>query len=170
LLNQPRAKRDPMKKVSFRTSSYFPFGILAFGVILGLTGFAIITVKPVVAAILLIISAVILTTHYRMEVNFTKMQYRDCVWLLGIRTGEPKAFAGIEYIFVKRIKVSQTMSMRVVSTTLQKEQFDAYLKFGENDKVHLMTYDNRAKLMKRLKEIATQLNTRVVDQSQPVTF
>jgi hypothetical protein len=135
-----------------------------------LAGLALIVVKPVIAGLLLLVSVIVFTTHYRMELDFSKMQYQDFVWILGLRRGESKPFAGIEYLFAKRIKVSQTMSVRVASTTIQKDQFDGYIKFGDDHKVHLLTSDSRNRLLKRLEEIASKLDTKVVDQSQPVTF
>jgi DNA repair protein RadC len=62
------------------------------------------------------------------------------------------------------------MHLRVASSTIQKEVYDGYLKFSEQEKLHLLTLDNKENLIKKLRVISSQLKASLVDYSngQPV--
>lgn len=123
--------------------------------------------QPVIGAVILIGGIIIVSTHYRMKIDYSNKRYSEYIWLLGLKTGiEQKSFISPEYLFIKKTQVSQTLNSRVSSTTIQKEQYDGFLKFSEDDKVHLMTYDNKKTILKKLREIASQLNLKVVDYAQ----
>ncbi|MCB0489397.1 MAG: hypothetical protein KDC99_13035 [Cyclobacteriaceae bacterium] len=57
------------------------------------------------------------------------------------------------------------MRLKVASTTIRKEVYDGYLRFSETNKIHLLTMDDKSKLINKLKAIAPQLNSRVIDYS-----
>jgi len=62
--------------------------------------------------------------------------------------------------------VTQTMHLRVVSSTIRKEVFDGYLKFSEQNRIHLLTMDSKESLIKKLKRISALLKVRVIDYSE----
>jgi len=137
------------------------FILTPFGVLL------LFSPQIIIGAILLTSGIIILSTHYRLQINYSARQYSEYVWLLGLKTGiERKPFTSPEYLFIKKIQVNQTLNSRANSTTIHKVQYDGFLKFSEDDKVHLMTYDDKKTLFKRLKQIASQLNLKVVDYAQ----
>ena len=70
-----------------------------------------------------------------------------------------------EALFIKKNKVSETMQLRVASSTVQREVFDGYLKFSELNKIHLLTLSSRDKLVTKLKSLSSQLKTRIIDYS-----
>jgi hypothetical protein len=155
-------------KFSFRTGSYFPNAFMFAAAIATVVAIPLLTQKPVVALILLFAAIVIATTHHRFDVDMARKQYIDCVWILGFRRGELKSFDQIEYLFIKPIRVSQTMQLRVASSTIDKEQFDAFIRFSEEHKVHLFTADSKSSVLKKLAPISKALNTIIVDHTQPV--
>lgn len=57
------------------------------------------------------------------------------------------------------------MSMRIASSTIQKEVYDGYLKFSEKDKIHLLTKDNKNDLIAKLKVMSAALKVKIVDYS-----
>jgi hypothetical protein len=155
-----------MNNVDFKTSLYFPLTFIFFGGLLGVGGIAlVVSGSPVIGAVLLLVGLVLLTTHYRLAINFDKKTYHDYVWILGLKQGEKVRFENIEYLFIKKSRVSQTMSVRVASSTIQKEVYDGYLKFSEKDKIHLLTKDNKNDLIAKLKEISSALKVKIVDYS-----
>ena len=155
-----------MKVVDFRTSLYFSGTIIFMGVLFVVAGFFLFTIRNFGGAIPLLISVAIFTTHYRIRIDFESKEYFDYLWILGFKNGEKGKFKNIEYLFIKNNKVSQKMNSRASSTTIRTEVYDGYLKFSEEDKIHLITKSNKERLVKELTRIASMLNTRIVDYTE----
>lgn len=113
-----------------------------------------------------LICLIIATTHYRLEVDITNKTYRQYVWLMGLKWGERESFETIEYIFVKRNKVSQTMNSMLNAHEVHYEVFDGFLRFSEKDKVHLATTRTKVMLLKKLTPIANALQVKILDYSE----
>src|SRR5687768_3339232 len=155
-----------MNKVDFKTAPYFSAHFRYTSIIFAFIGFILLFEIPVGGLILCLIALVFITTHYRFSVDLDKKIYHDYLWMLGFRMGEKKKFNAIEYVFIKKSNVSQTMRMRIASSTIRKEVFDGYVKFSGDEKVHLLTLDSKGDLMSRLKTIASQLRLRLIDYSE----
>lgn len=155
-----------MKIVDFRLGRYFSNQWLFVGLLLLVAGGILILKTLVGGAILVLISVLIFTTHYRLSIRFNEKSYYDYVWVLGLKFGDKENFEKIEYIFIKKSKISQTMNTRVSSSTIHKEVYDGYLKFSEENKIHLLTKGSKNLLIKNLVEFSTKLNTKIFDYSE----
>lgn len=156
-----------MSSIDFRTAAYFslPFHLVAaafdlFGLIALLEGVWWL------AVLLWVVSLLVFTTHYRLQLDLSTKTYHDYLWVLGMKIGEKGSFDGVEYVFIKKAKVSQTVHARVASTTIEKEVCDAYLKFSNGTTLHLFTKDSREAVLQKLKKIAEQLKTEIIDYTQ----
>jgi hypothetical protein len=154
-----------MKVVDFKTSGYFSGTMIFLGIVLLFTGLLLLSTSWIVGLIMLVISTVIFSTHYRLKVDFDKIVYHDYLWILGIKHGEHRQFETIEYVFIKRAKVSQSMHLKAASTTIHKDVYDGYLKFSETNKIHLLTADEKSELVRKLKVISDKLNSKIIDYS-----
>ena len=154
-----------MNKIDFKISGYFSGTIIFFGVFVLVAGLSIFFVSQISSFILFFIGLVIFTTHYRLSIDLDNKTYHDYVWILGFRNGEKGKFSAIEYLFIKNSNVTQTMRLRVVSSTIRKEVFKGYIKFSEHDKIHLLTMDSKERLIKKMKAISARLKIRVIDYS-----
>lgn len=154
-----------MKTVDFKTSGYFPGTVIFLGVLLLFSGMILIMTSPYVGLVILLVATIIFTTHYRLKVDFENKAYHDYLWILGIKVGEKGKFDKVEYLFIKKSKVSQTMRLKAASTTIRKDIYDGYLRFSETSKIHLLTSDDKSELIDRLKSIAEKLNTKLIDYS-----
>lgn len=154
-----------MKPLDFKTSGYFPGTFIFTAVILCMVAVPVIFMNVVGGLIMLLVSVIIFTTHYRFSIDPEQKVYRDYLWILGFRNGEKRRFERIEYLFIKTNNVSQTMNMKVASSTIRKEVYDGYLKFSENEKVHLITKDSKKDLVARLRPISEALNIKIIDYS-----
>ena len=161
-----------MRTTDFKTSGYFPWTVIFLGLLLAFVGLLLLTKTIIVGLITLVVSLLILTTHYRLTIDFDNKLYHDYLWILGIKHGDKGKFETIEYLFIKRSAVTQKMNLRVASSSIRKEVFDAYLKFSENDKIHLMTKDNKKYLIQKIKTMASKLQLDIVDYSggTPIKF
>lgn len=154
-----------MRIVDFKTSRYFSGTIVFLGIVLIFTGLLMLAANNLIGLVLLILSVPIFTTHYRLRIDFDNKSFHDYLWILGIKYGEKGQFETVEYLFVKMSKVSQTMNLKSLSTTIRKNVFDGYLKFSEDNKVHLMTLDDKDELIQRLKVIAEKMKAKIIDYS-----
>ena len=152
--------------IDFRTSSYFSGMIYFLGILLVIVSGPVAFQSLIAGAVLVLAGVVILTTHYRLSIDFSKKEFHDYLWILGLKYGEKAKFEKIEYLFIKKSNVSQVMRSQVQSTTFRKEVFDGYLKFSEEEKIHLITRGNKNDLIKGLRVIATKLNVKIVDYSE----
>ena len=103
------------------------------------------------------IGLVVVSTHYRLSVDNETKTYHDYLWILGIKHGDKGRFNKVEYLFIRKGHITQKMNSRIHSTTIRKQVFDGYLKFSEENKIHLVSMENKNDLTKRLKSIAEQL-------------
>jgi len=155
-----------MKTVDFKTSNYFSGTIFIIGVIFSITGILVLFANIIIGLVLLFSSVVIFTTHYRLSIDFEKKVFHDYLWILGMKSGEKGDFEEVEYLFIKKSKETQTMSVRVASATVRKEVYDGYLRFSEVEKIHLLAKDSKDDVVKKLREISAMLNVGIIDYSE----
>jgi hypothetical protein len=155
-----------MKPIDFKTSFYFPSSINLAGIVFFAAGVPILMVNLIIGIALCIVSVAIFTTHYRLRIDMKNKTYLDYLWIIGFKVGEEAKFDTIQYLFIKKSIVSQTMHARVASSTIRKEVFDGYLKFSDTDKLHIETKESKDALMKKLNVISGLLNTTVIDYSE----
>lgn len=153
--------------VDFKTANYFTGMPYLLGIILTPAGLLLVfSPQIIVGAFLLVAGIVIITTHYRLLIDYRLKVHIEYISIVGIKVGaEKKSFVDLQYLFVKKSRVSQTLNSRASSTTIQKFQYDGFLKFSEDDKLHLMTLENKAALIKNLKAIASKLKVNILDYS-----
>jgi len=155
-----------MKIIDFKTTAYFS-GAIFFGILLLPIGFLLILLNVFFGLFVLLIGILAITTHYRVAIDVKNKLYRDYLWILGARTGSWEHFETIEYLFIKTNNVKQTMNARTISSTIQKQVFDAYLKFSERQKIHLATCNTKQQLLDKIRPIAKSLDTQIVDYTAP---
>lgn len=155
-----------MRVIDFKTSGYFSGTIIFLGILLLIAGLLVMATHGPVGLIMPLISIIIFTTHYRLKVDFDNKVFHDYLWILGVKHGEKGRFEKVEYLFVKKSKVSQTMRLKAASTTIRKDVYDGYLKFSETNKIHLLTENDKSALIRKLKVMCEKLNSRIVDYSE----
>lgn len=112
------------------------------------------------------ICAFIFTTHYRFRIDLVKKEFQDYLWILGLRQGATVRYEKMEYFFIKKSNVSQTMGLKAATTTVHKEVFDAYLKFSEKEKVFIVSQNSKEKLLSQLHPMATSLQVQIIDYTE----
>jgi hypothetical protein len=137
-----------------------------FGGLLAFTAIMLLFTNWILSIVLLFASIVVFTTHYRLAINLEDKTFQDYVWVLGMKMGGIEDFKSIEYLFIKKNQVSQTMHLKVASSTVRKDVYDAYIKFSETQKIHLLTADKKRTLLERLGPIAKNLNIKMIDYSE----
>jgi hypothetical protein len=158
-----------MHNVDLKTSNYFPVTAIIVAVLILIpVGVLLLFSKLLVLGlIMLALSTVILTTHYRLKIDFQRKEFHEYVsFLFFFKSGDGGNFETIQYLFIKSKNVSQTMNSRISSMTVRKSVFDGYLKFSEDEKIHIDTKDSKEALVKKLVGISNQLKIRIIDYTE----
>jgi hypothetical protein len=155
-----------MNVFDFKTAVFFPRRIVFTGVLLVFAVLLSVLKSLVLGLIIFLACVIIYTTHYRLRIDYTKKIFFDYVWILGLKNGDHGKFERIEYLFIKKSRVSQKMNHIVGSATLQKEIYDGYVKFSDQEKIHLMTKASKNVLLEKLRVISDKLKVRIIDYSE----
>lgn len=155
-----------MQQHDFKTYSYFSWHVRVMAIGLSVVGLSLLTTHQFIGILVLLMCLFTFTTHYRLRIDVSKKQFQDYLWIGGLKQGKTLQFENIEYFFIKKSNVSQTMGMRAANTTTHKEIFDAYLKFSEKQKIYVLSADRKENLLRRLRPMANALQVKIVDYSE----
>lgn len=152
-------------KIDVKTSPFFPWIIKFLGLVLVCSAVVVVFFHFLLGLALLIGGVVIFTTHYRLTIDLHQRVYRDYVWIIGIKHGKIASFENIDYLFIKKSRTVQHMYVGVNTTSVRKDVYNAYLRFSETQKIHLVTRESKRLLVKQVKTLAAQLGVQVIDYS-----
>lgn len=139
--------------MDFRTSNYFSWHVHVLAVCLIFIALTVFQESIWGGLAILVPCAIIFTTHYRLQINLDNNEYRDYLWILGLKDGKPHRFEKLEYFFIKINNVSQTMGLKAANTTVVKQVCDVYLKFSDDEKLHVMTANRKEIIVKNFYQL-----------------
>ena len=152
-----------MNEIDIRTSGYFSGPGFSFGMVWLLLGMFVASKSVVLLVILVGIGSVFALTQkgFRIDpVAKTYQQYYRIAWL---KLGERTPFEEIQYLFIKKGKVSQTMNSRVSTSTIHSEEYRGYIKFSEAEKVQIYAHKDKDRVLKKLQPLSKGLSLRIVE-------
>lgn len=149
------------------TVPYFHIGlkfitppIFGTGIYLAIAG------HPAWAFVLVLTGGIILTTRYITEINLTERKCRDYLSLLGIPLNEEAMeFKNLERIVITKGNYAQTINTRAQSRQMDWSDYTGTLIFDNDRTLDLLTRNNKAELIKGLKEFTDFLHVQVEDRS-----
>lgn len=164
-------RQEPYLPFSFRI---FSFIVLAFGgkILLGPFTLLIdarfsdaIANAPSYLFILLvglffiILGLIMLTAHYRLQINTSQKTYRNYVWLLGLSSGKSIKFDHVTKIFINQVNEKSIFTSRAgLRYDIRKKVYKAFMKLDNGAKIHLDTPKSETKLRSRIYSYITKLN------------
>ena len=153
--------------VDIRGAMLFPFPFLVLGAGFVLAGLGVMMNHPIVALVLIAVGVSVVTAYEGTEIDLGKHTYREYNAILFLKKGKPKAYEGIEKIYVNSGKVTQRVytAHTTSSSIFSNMEFNAYVKLGSSEKVFLFSGRNKSKIVRRAKAIAGMLNTAFQDNS-----
>lgn len=157
-----------MSQIDFKTSSYFTSPLYFSGWVFLLVAPLVMFNTIISGLIIVLVGVTVLTTHYRLKINFDTKMYYEYIWILGLRKNYDKTkFKSIEYLFIKKNKFIQTTNRFYIpsSSTIRYDVFGGYIKFSEKLKIRIGTKDHRKNLIEKLRPLAARLNVRIIDYS-----
>ncbi|MFT7034306.1 MAG: hypothetical protein ACJA2S_002819 [Cyclobacteriaceae bacterium] len=125
--------------------------IIGFGIIAASIG-AIFT-KPISTPFLLIIGLIMVTTHYRLKIDFKSCQFYEYLWFFGFKNGKHYSYERTEHIYIKEAKNKFTYVSKYADDMTAIGQprhgkeyvFKAYIKFEGQDELAYLGSSSRYK-------------------------
>jgi hypothetical protein len=140
------------------TQHYFPFYIV-------LLGFAcipviLIPVYWLLSLGLIVVAALIFTTHYRLRIDRTVNTYREYLWILGFRKGQELPLPGVEYVYINRI-VRESEYGLVARLRTRKTLVQGYMKLSNGVSVYIGEGTNEERMMRRATKVSAYFGVRI---------
>jgi hypothetical protein len=154
-----------VNKIDFKTQFFFPGGVVFVGGILILVGFLALFSHLTLGVICIASGIVLTTTHVRIEIDLQNKKYREYIVFLGLRVGTWERFYELDYLFVRKAKVSQRSSNYISSITVYGERYEGYLHYDGDVMLHMFSESKKGKVIDRLNKLSKELNLRVVDKT-----
>lgn len=149
----------------FMMSAYFSWPFICLGVVSLVVAIPVMNANTIAGLVMCLVSLAIFTTHYRLRIDLSNKLAHDYLWILGFKNGNLIKFETLEYLFIKKNRISQQMNHIVASSTIRNEVYDGYLKLSGQNVIHLATQKNKTALLKKLTRISAVLNLRIIDYS-----
>ena len=153
------------KTITFKVLPYFPIRFVWVFAISLVSLYSLVENKYWLLAATVILIIVCMTTQYRVDVSPSNKWFKEYVWILGMKNGDLVKFSQLDYLFINKGKVTQTVGSRVQSTTVTKDEYRGFIKFDDDEKIHILTHSNHDKLVKMMSSASHTLQTRLFDYS-----
>ena len=153
---------------------YYKHGAIAalhirfFGILLVIIGLVIFYKIMALSIILILIGLVIAFSNSGVIINLENNTFQEYNSFFFFKTGENERFDKIDLLYINKNNKSQQMnSPRMTQTHVMKYvQYDAYIKFDNGDKLHLLTEKDKAKLFSKLEPVVKHVGIPITDNTQ----
>jgi len=157
--------------IRYTIGQYLPLQFHYLGYLLAVLGIVLFFTGPVWGGVLFLFAAsaifsIYLTTQYKIEIDLKKKTYRDYLCFMGFKSGKKQSFDNIEKVYITKARVSQTLNQRSITQHLEHTEYNGFLKFSEDNKIHLGSSVNDNKMRRQLQELAKSLNVVFEDLCQ----
>ncbi|PSR52247.1 hypothetical protein AHMF7605_01265 [Adhaeribacter arboris] len=139
------------------TTGFITVGLLIFSIGLLPTYYFLFGVS------ILFLLLIVFTTHYGLEINVRDKTFKQYLWILGYKQSRIHSYDLIEYAFIQSSKVSRTLYSTATSTTFSSRVYNGYLKFSEENKIHLIQASEKEAVLNKLHFLARDLKIEIVD-------
>jgi hypothetical protein len=158
---------SPRKKIDVRFGSLFPWPFLLIAGILLVVGLSLIGERTLVALALIIICGFVLTSSEGTEINLSAKNFTEYKSFFFIKSGTRKTYSSMEKIFINTSKTRQQLytAHTTKSSIFENLEYNAFLKFTDGTKVHLLKKRKKEDLLKKIDNLAKALNVQVEDHT-----
>jgi hypothetical protein len=159
-----------MKKIfAINTGPYFEWHIKLVGGFFVLAGVAWISQNLIGGALIIVAGLATFFTHYHFIIDVEKKLYREGLTIFGLRVGGTNKYQNVEYLFVKPQTVSRNYHSRIQSATIKDTEYNGYVRFSQNEKVHLIAAKTKQDVVDKLGPLSNFLKVQIVDYTREVT-
>lgn len=155
------------QKVDVRYGSLFPWPFRFVAGVFLVIAAALILERTAVAFAFIISCGLVLTASEGSEIDLAGKTFLEYKSFFFIKSGARKSFSGMEKIFINTSKSRQQMytAHTTKSSIYENIEYNAFLKFDDGTKVHLLKKRKKDDLMKRISDIAAKLGVPVEDHT-----
>jgi len=149
------------------TIPYFPVGLKFFSPVLFFAGLYLLAIEhPIWGVVLIVLTAIVLTTRYVTEIDLQKKVCNDYLAMLGIPfSKEVKKFNAVDRILVTKGNHARRVQSRIQSRSMNWSDYTGTLVFDDGETLDLLTRSDKKELLLGVKEFADFLKVGVEDHS-----
>jgi hypothetical protein len=152
--------------IEFDAGKLLPFHFILAGTILLFFGVVALLYSPFAGILFGLLGLLILTAKRGVDIDFAKKIYREYHSFYWIKTGKWSPFNSVVKLYINPVKMSQRMSNLASSSTIHSNEYKAYLKFNNEDKVYLLSGKKIKVLEEKLTPLAASLGLSITDNSK----
>lgn len=154
-------------KVDIQYGSLFPWPFQLIAGIVVIVAASLILERTAVALAFIIVSGFVLTAAEGTEIDLSRKTFLEYKSFYFIKSGTRESFSGMDKIFINTSKSRQQMytAHTTKSSIYENIEYNAFLKFDDGTKVHLLKKRKKDDLMKRISTIAAKLGVPVEDHT-----
>lgn len=155
------------KIIDIRYGSLFPWPFHFIAGIVLVIAATLVLEKTIAAIAFMILSGLVLTASEGTEINLSGKTFLEYKSFFFMKSGTSEKYSGIEKIFINTSKSKQRFytAHTTKSSIYENIEYNAFLKFDDGTKVHLLQKRRKDVLLKRVKDIAVALGVQVEDNS-----
>jgi hypothetical protein len=151
--------------IDIKFGALFPWHVrfVAIGAIV--VAFAVLQNYWWVSLLILAASFFVLVSHEGTEINTANKTFRSYTSFLIFKTGEVEKYSAVEKVFINSGNQSMKMysAHTSLSTTITERVFNAYIKFSNGEKVHLLTSKSKEDVIKKLTPLTHALRVEILE-------
>jgi hypothetical protein len=154
-------------KIDIKAGRVFPWQVRLVAAVILLIGLLSIIERPIVAIVLLTGSLFVISGLEGTEIDKAEKFYREYMSFFLLKKGKKIKYSGIEKIFINTSKISQKYYTAHTnhSSVFTNLEYNAYMKFSDGIKIHLMSKRKKKDVTQALDKIATFLNVHIEDNT-----
>ena len=152
-----------MIDIKFGVLLPWQFRVASVGAIV--VAFAILQNYWWVSLLIIAASFFVLVSHEGTEIDPLNKTFRSYTSFFFIKTGEFEKYSDVERIFINSGNQSMKMysAHTSLSTTITERVYNAYIKFSNGEKVHLLTSKNKEEVLKKLTPLSQTLKVEILE-------
>lgn len=136
------------------------------GLLCGVLGLPLLIYEPIVAAILIFLFFLVLSTVYKLDIFIEDGVYHDYLWLLGMKKGKKYEFKKIDNLILSKHTYKQRLNSRGSSTVIEYDLYKGFIVFDDDNKVLIGESKRKIKIEKRISKLKKELTVTVLDTTE----
>jgi hypothetical protein len=151
--------------IDIKFGSLFPWHVRIVAVGAIVVAFAILQNYWWVSLLIIAASFFILVSHEGTEIDSVNKTFRSYTSFFFFKTGGFEKYSDVEKIFINSGNQSTKMysAHTSLSTTITERIFNAYIKFSNGEKVHLLTSKSKEDVIKKLTPLTQALRVEILE-------
>jgi hypothetical protein len=159
---------DTNSKIDIKFKPLFPWQFLFLAGTIFFAALAFISQETLISVFLIAGSIFVLTSFNGTEIDTANKYYREyTAFFYFLKSGKKIKYIRIEKLYINRARVTQRIygGRTTQSSNFSNTEYNAYVKFDNEEKIQLLNKRNKEALVRELRKISTFLNVPVTDNT-----